>query len=308
MRIRDEDALAEPEFSMAPLIDIVFQLLIFFMVATTYTKKEKELQIELPSAQTAQDSKDAPEEIVINVFRDGRVSLSGHDVERGDLVGALVEAAHQSVQVPVTIRGDRLVHHEDVVAHAMRHLGKNAVIVLALVAAGFLAAWLRFRSYLGDEGKFSDGTRTYDVSEAGGVRYAVWETPELLDGAVNTNASESRPALSPDGRWMVFTVGQRGMNTELYVAEMRDGKPTDPKPLAALDTTADECAPAFASDALYFASDRAGGAGGLDLYRAAYSDGDFGAAERLEGGVNSSGDDCSISSSRSRTSAARASR
>ena len=116
MRIRDEDALAEPEFSMAPLIDIVFQLLIFFMVATTYTKKEKELQIELPSAQTAQDSKDAPEEIVINVFRDGRVSLSGHDVERGDLVGALVEAAHQSVQVPVTIRGDRLVHHEDVVA------------------------------------------------------------------------------------------------------------------------------------------------------------------------------------------------
>jgi biopolymer transport protein ExbD len=116
MRIRDEEALAEPEFSMAPLIDIVFQLLIFFMVATTYTQQEKDLSIELPSAQTAQAADKPPEEIVINIFRDGHVSLAGHDVQHGDLVGALVEAAHRSTQVPVTIRGDRLVHHEDVVA------------------------------------------------------------------------------------------------------------------------------------------------------------------------------------------------
>jgi biopolymer transport protein ExbD len=116
MRIRDEEALAEPEFSMAPLIDIVFQLLIFFMVATTYTQQEKDLTIELPSAQTAQAADKPPEEIVINISRDGRVSLAGHEVQHGDLVGALVEASHRRTQVPVTIRGDRLVHHEDVVA------------------------------------------------------------------------------------------------------------------------------------------------------------------------------------------------
>lgn len=116
MRIRDEDSLGEPEFSMAPLIDVVFQMLIFFMVATTYTQQEKELAIELPSSQTAQAAEVLPEEIVINVFRDGRVSLAGHDVVRTDLVGALVEASHQRKEVPVMIRGDRLVHHEDVVA------------------------------------------------------------------------------------------------------------------------------------------------------------------------------------------------
>jgi biopolymer transport protein ExbD len=116
MRIRDDDGLLEPEFSMAPLIDIVFQLLIFFMVATTYTKQEKELGIELPNAPSAQSPEAKPDEIVINVFRDGRVSVFGRDVTREALVGALVDAAHAQNDVPVTIRGDRLVHHEDVVA------------------------------------------------------------------------------------------------------------------------------------------------------------------------------------------------
>ena len=62
----------------------------------------------------------------------------------------------------------------------MRHLGKNVVIVVALVAAGFLAAWLRFRPYLGSESRYTDGAVTYDVTEPGAVRYAVWEQPRPL--------------------------------------------------------------------------------------------------------------------------------
>lgn len=115
MRIRD-DEIPEPEFSMAPLIDIVFQLLIFFMCATSYSKQEKELGIELPNASNAHTPELKPEEIVINVFRDGRVSVLGRDVTHEGLVDALVDAAHAQSDVPVTIRGDRLVHHEDVVA------------------------------------------------------------------------------------------------------------------------------------------------------------------------------------------------
>lgn len=115
MRIRDEDALAEPEFSMAPLIDIVFQLLIFFMVATTYSNKEKELGIDLPTTQSGESSV-APQELVINVFRDGRITLGGRDVERDDLAAALAQAADGNVEIAVTIRGDRQVAHETVVA------------------------------------------------------------------------------------------------------------------------------------------------------------------------------------------------
>lgn len=116
MRIRDPEGMSEPEFSMAPLIDIVFQMLIFFMVATTYNSQEKDLSIELPFAESAEEPEKTPEEIVIDVARDGHVSVSGRAVERDALVAALVEASGRRAEVPVTVRGDRLVHHEDVVA------------------------------------------------------------------------------------------------------------------------------------------------------------------------------------------------
>lgn len=117
MRIRDEDPWGEPEFSMAPLIDVVFQLLIFFMVATTYTtSKEKELGIDLPQAQSATEPGVVPDEIVINLFRDGHVTLGGRAVARDALATELAAVAQSNQQVPVSIRGDRLVHHEDVVA------------------------------------------------------------------------------------------------------------------------------------------------------------------------------------------------
>jgi len=173
-----------------------------------------------------------------------------------------------------------------------RNLGKNAAIVFGLLAAGFVAAWLRFRDHLGETGAYTDGTRTYDTREAGAVRYAVWEAPELLGGSLNSASSESHPALSPDGRWLVFVTGERSSNSDLWVAAMRSGAPVDPRPLAALDSVSDECSPAFAGDALYFASDRPGGAGGLDLYRAPYSDGEFGAAVRVGDPVNTASDDC----------------
>ncbi len=172
------------------------------------------------------------------------------------------------------------------------HFGKNALIVLALVGAGFFAAWLRFRNYLGTESAFTDGVHEYDPKDSSSVRYAVWDSPERLPGAINTPAAESRAALSPDGKLMVFAVGERGLNCELYVADLVDGAPVDPRPLAQFDTAADECSPAFSGDAFYFASDRAGGLGGLDIYRASYSNGEFGAAERMNDDVNSASDDC----------------
>jgi biopolymer transport protein ExbD len=116
MRIRDPEGMGEPEFSMAPLIDIVFQMLIFFMVATTYNSKEKDLSIELPFAESAEELEKTPEEIVIDVSREGQVSISGRAVQRDALVAALEEASGRRTEIPVTVRGDRLVHHEDVVA------------------------------------------------------------------------------------------------------------------------------------------------------------------------------------------------
>lgn len=115
MHIRDEDTIVEPEFSMAPLIDIVFLLLIFFMVATTYQRSERQLDLELPRAQTGEASVVAPEEIVVDVTRDGRLFVAGREVERAGLITALETASKGQVETPVVVRGDRLAAHENVV-------------------------------------------------------------------------------------------------------------------------------------------------------------------------------------------------
>ena len=116
MRVRDEDGQDEPEFSMAPMIDVVFQLLIFFMVSTTYSTDEKELGVELPTAQSGQAAGGSPQELVINVFKDGRVTLAGHQVSIAELDRALEQAARENRATQVTIRGDRLASHASIVA------------------------------------------------------------------------------------------------------------------------------------------------------------------------------------------------
>ncbi|GEM_PF-1108237 len=176
-------------------------------------------------------------------------------------------------------------------ANGDRHLGKNIVIVAALMGLGFFAAWLRFRPYLGSEGQFTDGQQAYDRVHDSDVRYAIWDTPVRLPQGVNGPEGESRPSLSPDGRFLVYAVGERGLGSDLYIAEMVEGVPVDPAPLASLNTSADELAPCFSGGSLWFSSDRPGTAGGLDLHRAAYDRGVFGPVERVLGGVNSDADD-----------------
>lgn len=172
-----------------------------------------------------------------------------------------------------------------------RHLGKNVVIVLALLSAGFFAAYLRFRPYLGQVDAWSDGANVVDDAWAQRIRHAIWDTPLALGGDVNTTEVESKPTLSHDGRLLVFASGKPGLNQDLYVAEIENGAPTRVTTLAAVNSGFDDAAPAFGADALWFASNRPGGEGGFDLYRAPYRDGEFGTPERVAGALATKADD-----------------
>lgn len=112
---------------------------------------------------------------------------------------------------------------------------------------------------------------------------------------VSIASTEIRAAISPDGARIVWGSPDREGGPggwDLWQAR-RDGEAwIDPQPLA-LNTAAKEFDPAFSADGrwLYFFSNRDGGYGGGDLYRAAVTADGYGAAENLGAGVNGAGDE-----------------
>lgn len=115
-------------------------------------------------------------------------------------------------------------------------------------------------------------------------------------GVVSTRASEIRGSVSPDGQHIVWGSTDREGGAggwDLWQARLRDGRWQDAKPLA-VNSSANDFDPLFSADGkwLYFFSNRPGGVGGDDLYRAAVkADGSLGAPESLGRGVNTRGDE-----------------
>lgn len=101
--------------NLTPLIDVVFLLLVFFLVATTFAEDESELDLELPKAQNGSDGRDA-EILVIELAQDGAMRVDGRSVNEQALMQKLRAAAARNPEREVLIRGDGRVEHRHVVA------------------------------------------------------------------------------------------------------------------------------------------------------------------------------------------------
>lgn len=103
----------ELELNLTPLIDVVFLLLIFFMVSTTF-QKESELTIQLPKAtQTPADAPAESLEIVINAA--GRFFVNDQELVQSDvraLQAALIKLSKGRRDIPLTIRADAQTPHQ----------------------------------------------------------------------------------------------------------------------------------------------------------------------------------------------------
>lgn len=99
MRI-DVAAAEDPELQIAPLIDCVFQLLIFFMVSASLVKSEGDLGIRLPGVVQQAITVDMPDEQIIEVRANGEVYLNGRQYGRPDM--------HELPDLVVTLQRYRL--------------------------------------------------------------------------------------------------------------------------------------------------------------------------------------------------------
>lgn len=100
---------------LTPLIDMVFLLLIFFLVATTFHQTEREMQIALPTAAAAGPISTSLREIVINVDEEGRIIVSGRSLQPEDLHALVTEAVAGNPEQKVTVRGDRTTAYANIV-------------------------------------------------------------------------------------------------------------------------------------------------------------------------------------------------
>jgi biopolymer transport protein ExbD len=92
---------------MTPLIDMVFNLLIFFLVATTFQQAEREMQIALPLAAQAGPISTALRELVVNVDDRGQIIVGGRVLAADELRDLVEEAVAANPEQKVTVRGDR---------------------------------------------------------------------------------------------------------------------------------------------------------------------------------------------------------
>lgn len=102
--------------NLTPLIDVVFLLLIFFMVSTTFTK-ETHLSVDLPEA-VGEQSSDLPEQIEILINSDGSYSVNGLALVNNQvatLKSALEKTSEGNNQVPLVITADAKTPHQAVV-------------------------------------------------------------------------------------------------------------------------------------------------------------------------------------------------
>ena len=91
--------------NMTPVIDVVFLLLIFFLVATRMDRQERELKVVLPEVAQAQPLT-MTQEVVVNVTRDGKYKILQKEYSEDHLLALLRESQKKNPHQKVLIRAD----------------------------------------------------------------------------------------------------------------------------------------------------------------------------------------------------------
>jgi biopolymer transport protein ExbD len=123
LRIKRPDD--EPaDVNMTPMIDMVFNLLIFFLVATRFADIERDVRVHPPMSRSARPITATPQELVVNVTREGRFMVAGRLRSIDEIDGLLAAAVKENPRQSVVIRGDRdaiLQHAVDILDRCERH-------------------------------------------------------------------------------------------------------------------------------------------------------------------------------------------
>lgn len=116
MAVKIQKGTALGALSLTPLIDIVFLLLIFFLVATRFAEEDREMDVELPTASEAKPLIVQPKEIFVNIDQNGDIYVGGQEFDIPQLEEHLDDAARNNpANQSVILRADKRCQLEVVV-------------------------------------------------------------------------------------------------------------------------------------------------------------------------------------------------
>lgn len=131
MKLRPMQNEREPQIMIIPMIDIIFFLLVFFMMSMLSMTVEHDVPLQLPQAATAVLQTEAS--LTVGVTADGRIFVEEEPVSRADFSRRMAAERERNPDVNVVLRADEDARHADVlfVLDGLRSAGISRIGIAA---------------------------------------------------------------------------------------------------------------------------------------------------------------------------------
>lgn len=115
MNLRGRAQLHHPGIQLAPLVDVLLLLLIFFLLTWNAARNENELDVKVPKASAAKDKSTPVGDVVVNVKADGNVVVNRRTLTSAELTDLLKSLVQLNSEQAVIIRGDESGAYKNII-------------------------------------------------------------------------------------------------------------------------------------------------------------------------------------------------
>jgi biopolymer transport protein ExbD len=115
MNLRGRAQLHHPGIQLAPLVDVLLLLLIFFLLTWNAARNENELDVKVPKASAAKEKSAPVGDVVVNVKADGNVMVNRRTLTSAELTDLLKNLVQLNSEQAVIIRGDETGAYKNII-------------------------------------------------------------------------------------------------------------------------------------------------------------------------------------------------
>ena len=115
MNLRSHAPLQHPGIQLAPLVDVLLLLLIFFLLTWNAARNENELDVKVPKASAAKEKSAPVGDVVVNVKADGNVIVNRRTLTGAELTDLLKSLVQLNSEQAVIIRGDEAGAYKNII-------------------------------------------------------------------------------------------------------------------------------------------------------------------------------------------------